>query len=90
MEIDVNPRASEWILKQPWLPQFIDNCIEVGNPPDAILSYLLGTESANTVNDGFIWSHTPEGSLFWSKIDSEIEEAREEEDWDDFDTTIEI
>lgn len=90
MEIDVNPRASEWILKQPWLPQFIDNCIEVGNPPDAILSYLLGTESANTVNDGFIWSRTPEGSLFWSKIDSEIKEACEEEDWDDFDTTIEI
>lgn len=90
MEIDVNPRASEWILKQPWLPQFIDNCIEAGNPPDAILSYLLGIESANTVNDGFIWSHTPEGSLFWGKIDSEIEEAREEEDWDDFDTTIEI
>lgn len=90
MKIDVNPRASEWILKQSWLPQFIDNCIEVGNPPDAILSYLLGTESANTVNNGFIWSHTPEGGEFWAKIDGEIRDASVEEDWDDFDTTIEI
>lgn len=90
MEIIVNPRASEWILKQSWLPQFIDNCIEVGNPPDAILSYLLGTESANTVNDGFIWSHTPEGGEFWAKIDGEIGDTSVEEDWDDFDTLIEI
>lgn len=90
MKIVVNPRASEWILKQPWLPQFIDNCIEIGNPPNAILSYLLGTESANTVNDGFIWSHTPEGGGFWAKIDDEIVNTSVEENWNDFDTTIEI
>lgn len=90
MEIIVNPKASEWMLKQPWLPQFIDNCIEAYNPPDLILSYLLGTESANTINDGFLWSHTPEGGDFWTKIDSEIEDASVKENWDDFDTLIEI
>ncbi len=90
MELVVNPKVSEWILKQPWLPQFINNCVAADNSPDQILRYLLGTESVNTVNDGFIWSHTPEGGLFWSKIDGEIEEAWKEEDWNDFDTTIEI
>lgn len=90
MKIIVNPKASEWILKQPWLPQFIDNCIEVGDPPEKILSYLLGAKSANTVNSGFLWCNTPEGSEFWSKIDGETEDASVEEDWDDFDTTIEI
>lgn len=90
MEIIVNPKASEWILKQPWLPQFIDNCIEVGDSPEEILSYLLGAESANTVNDGFLWHNTPEGSEFWGKIDGEIGDASVEGDWDDFDTTIEI
>lgn len=90
MEIVVNPKASEWILKQPWLSQFINNCIAAKDSPSQILSYLLGTESANTVNDGFIWSHTPEGGKFWAKIDGEIEDTSVKEDWDDFNTTIEI
>lgn len=90
MEIDVNPRASEWILKQPWLPQFIDNCIEVGNPPDAILSYLLGEESPDTVHGAFYWARTPEGRDFWNKINDEEIEVYEKEGWDDFNTTIEI
>lgn len=90
MEVTVNPKASEWILKQPWLPQYINNCIEADNPPNAILFYLLGTESVNTVNDSFIWSHTPEGRNFWSDIDGEIEDVSAEEHWEDFETTIEI
>lgn len=90
MEIDINPKASEWILKQPWLPQFINNCIAVKNSPDQILSYLLGAESPGTVNNAFYWAKTPEGSIFWSNIDNDMEEASEKEGWDDFDTTIEI
>lgn len=90
MEVIVNPKASEWILKQPWLSQFIKNCIAAHNPPDQILSYLLGTESDNTVNDGFCWMSTPEGGQFWSDIDDEIVDACEEEHWEDFETTIEI
>lgn len=90
MEIIVNPKASEWMLKQPWLSQFVDNCIAACDSPDEILSYLLGAESANTINAGFIWSKTPEGREFWENLDDEIEEACEEEDWNDYDTTIEI
>lgn len=90
MEIIVNPKASEWILKQPWLSQFIDNSIAASNSPRTILSYLLGTESSNTVNDAFYWANTPEGSAFWSNIDDEIEEASGKEDWDDFDAYIGI
>lgn len=90
MKIIVNPKASEWMLKQPWLPQFINNCVTAKNSPSQILSYLLGTESANTVNDGFHWMSTPEGGDFWSDIDDEIRDASIKEDWDDFDTIIEI
>lgn len=90
MEIIVNPKASEWMLKQPWLSQFVDNCIAAHDSPDEILSYLLGAESANTINAGFIWSKTPEGIDFWKNIDDEIEEDCEEEDWNEFDTPIEI
>lgn len=90
MEVIVNPKASEWMLKQPWLSQFVDNCIAEKNSPSQILSYLLGAESANTINAGFIWSNTPEGRDFWDNIDEEIEEDCEEEDWNDFDTIIEI
>lgn len=90
MELHVNPKASEWILKQPWLSQFVDNCIAAKNSPAMILSYFLGTESANTVNDGFFWSNTPEGRDFWSKIDNEMFKVGEKENWEDFDTTIEI
>lgn len=90
MEIDVNPKASEWILKQPWLPQFINNCIAAKNSPEEILLYLLGAESHNTIWSVFTWSHTPEGGDFWSKINDEIEEVSEGEDWGEFDTTIEI
>ena len=90
MEIDVNPKASEWILKQPWLSQFIDNCIAFETSPDVILTYLLGGESANTINETFHWSDTPEGGIFWSKIDDEISEVSEGDGWEDFDTTIEI
>lgn len=90
MEIDVNPKASAWILKQPWLSQFINNCITADNSPEQILRYLLGTESYNTVNDGFIWINTPEGGQFWAKIDDEMIDVSAEEHWEDFDTTIEI
>lgn len=90
MKIIVNSRASEWILKQPWLSQFVDNCIAACDSPTEILSYLLGTESDNTVNDGFIWSHTPEGENFWAKIDDEMGNVSVKENWDDFDTLIEI
>lgn len=90
MEIIVNPKASEYILKQPWLSQFVDNCIAAENSPAMILSYFLGTESANTVNDGFFWSNTPEGSEFWNRVDGEMEEVCDKENWDDYDTTIEI
>ena len=90
MKIGVNPKASEWILKQPWLSQFVDNCVAIKTPPDMILAYLLGTESYSTIFSAFTWSHTPEGGDFWDKIDDEIEEVSEEEDWGEFDTTIEI
>lgn len=55
-----------------------------------ILAYLLGGESHSTIWSAFTWSHTPEGGDFWSKIDDEIEEVSEGEDWGEFDTTIEI
>lgn len=90
MEINVNPKVSEWILKQPWLPQFVNNCIAIETSPDEILSYLLGGESYSTIWSAFTWSNTPEGGDFWSKIDDEIEEVSEGEDWGEFDTTIEI
>lgn len=90
MELCVNPKASKWILKQPWLSQFVDNCIAAKNSPAMILSYFLGMESANTVNDGFLWSNTPEGSEFWNRVDDEMEEVSNEEDWDDSDIIIEI
>lgn len=90
MEIDVNPKASEWILKQPWLPQFVNNCIAIKTPPDEILAYLLGAESYSTIYSAFRWSCTPEGGDFWSKIDDEISDVGVEEGWEDFNTTIEI
>lgn len=90
MEIIVNPKASEWILKQPWLPQFINNCVAADNSPEQILRYLLGEESDNTVNDGFHWMNTPEGGQFWSDIDDEITDACEKEHWENFDTIIKI
>lgn len=90
MEITVNPRASEWILKQPWLSQFVDNCIAWDTPPDMILTYLLGEESSNTVNDAFYWEGTPEGRDFWEDIDDEMAKVSDEENWDYYDTTIEI
>lgn len=90
MEININPKASEWILKQPWLSQFIKNCVAANNSPDMILAYLLGTETDNTVSDAFHWMSTPEGREFWSHIDDEIIDASAEEHWEDFDTTIEI
>lgn len=90
MKIGVNPKASEWILKQPWLSQFVDNCVAIKTSPDMILAYLLGAESYSTIFSAFHWSYTPEGEDFWSKIDDEIEEVSEEENWEDFDTTIEI
>ena len=90
MKLCVNPKASEWILKQPWLSQFVDNCIAAENSPATILSYFLGTESDNTVNDGFHWMSTPEGGQFWSDIDDEMIDVSEKEHWEDFETTIEI
>lgn len=90
MEIIVNPKASEWILKQPWLSQFVDNCIARDTPPDMILAYLLGEESSNTVNDALYWAGTPEGRDFWNNIDDEMAEVSKEENWNDYDTAIEI
>ena len=90
MKIYVNPKASEYILKQPWLPQFINNCIAASNSPREILTYLLGEESPDTVNNAFYWACTPEGGIFWSKISGEMSEVSEKENWEDFDTTIEI
>ena len=90
MIIDVNPKASEWILKQPWLPRFVNNCIAIETSPDVILAYLLGGESHSTIWSAFTWSDTPEGGDFWSKIDDEMSEVGEEEGWNEFDTTIEI
>lgn len=90
MEMNVNPKVSEWILKQPWLPQFVNNCIAIETSPDEILSYLLGAGSSDTLTGAFNWGCTPEGMYFWDKIDDEMLEVSEKEDWDDFDTTIEI
>lgn len=90
MKLIVNPKASAWILKQPWLPQFINNCVAADNSPEQTLRYLLGEKSDNTVNDGFHWMSTPEGGQFWSDIDNEITDVSAEEHWEDFETTIEI
>lgn len=90
MEINVNPKASEWILKQPWLSQFVNNSIADNNPPKVILSHLLGAQTWNTISKAFLWKNTPEGKAFWSKIDDEMIEACGEENWEDYDTTIEI
>lgn len=90
MEIYVNPKASEYILKQPWLPQFINNCIAASDSPREILAYLLGEESPDTVNDAFYWARTPEGGDFWGKICEEMVEVSEKEGWDDFGAYIEI
>lgn len=90
MEIDVNPKASEWILRQPWLSQFIDNCIAYGDSPQEILFFLLGQDTNHTINDAFLWVDTPEGGDFWSKIDREILEVSKDENWDDFNTCIEV
>lgn len=90
MEIIVNPKASEWILKQPWLPQFVNNCTAAYCSPNEILSYLLGADSPSTVNNAFYWARTPEGREFWNHINDEIIDASAEEHWEDFDTTIEI
>lgn len=90
MEVDVNPKASEWILKQPWLSQFVDNCIADGNSPVEILFFLLGQASYYTIVDAFNWGDTPEGRDFWSEIQDEILRVSEDENWDDFNTTIEI
>lgn len=90
MKISVSPKASEWILKQPWLSQFVNNCVANKRAPNRILAYLLGAESYSTIFNAFTWSSTPEGEDFWSEIDDEIEEVSEEEDWGEFDTTIEI
>lgn len=90
MEVAVNSKASEWILKQPWLSQFVDNCIANKTSPDGILAYLLGKESYSTVFQAFSWSSTPEGKNFWGKIDGEMLDVGEVEDWDKLDTIIEI
>lgn len=90
MEIDVNPKVSEWILKQPWLSQFVNNCIARGDSPEEILFFLLGQDSTCTIDDAFIWKDTPEGSAFWGKINDEMSEVGEDENWEYFDTTIEI
>lgn len=90
MEITVNPKASEWILKQPWLSQFVDNCIGDGATPAKILSYLLGENSCDTVDEAFLWSCTPEGKNFWDNINDEMLDVSGEENWKDFNTTIEI
>lgn len=90
MKIRVNPKASEWILKQPWLSQFINNCVADDASPDQILRYLLGEESDNVVNHCLYWVNTPEGEDFWSRIHEEISKVSKEENWNDFNTTIEI
>lgn len=90
MEIDVNPKASEWILKQPWLSQFVNNCIARGDSPQDILCFLLGQDSSCTIYNAFIWEDTPEGQTFWGKIDNEMSKVGEDENWEGFYTTIEI
>lgn len=80
-EITVNPKASEYIMKQPWLKAFIKNAIKDGKTPSDILRALLGENGSYTVDFMFIWNNTPEGSSFWSKIDSEMELVSEQEDW---------
>lgn len=90
MEVDVNPKASEWILKQPWLSKFVDGCIADGNSSVEILFFLLGQASSYTIEDAFNWSNTPEGGGFWNEIHAEILKVSEDENWDDFNTTIEI
>ena len=90
MEVLVNPKASEWILKQAWLSQFVDNCITYDNSPEEILFFLLGQASDCTVEDAFSWSNTPEGKDFWSKINNEISRVSIDKNWDDFDIIIEI
>lgn len=90
MKVTVNPRVSEWILKQPWLPQFINNCIAANNSPAIILFYLLGSEASSMINGAFLWMGTPEGHNFWNKIDQEKIDVGKKEHWNDFDTTIEI
>lgn len=89
MKVDVNPKASEWILKQPWLFQFVDNCIADSDSPEEILFFLLG-QFSNGTSAAFSWGNTPEGGDFWSEIDDEILRVSENENWDDSDTTIEI
>lgn len=81
-EITVNPKASEYIMKQPWLKAFIKNAIKEGKTPSDILRALLGENGGCTIDYMFIWKNTPEGSIFWGKIDYEMKLVSEQEDWE--------
>lgn len=90
MEIEVNPKVSEWLLEQPWRGQFIDNCIKENRSPSEVLQLILGRCGDETINEGFTWIDTPEDYDFWFKLNNELEEKFEEEDWNDYWKEIEI
>lgn len=66
----------EYLKKFPWYPRYVQNIknqwYSEHDDPHAIkvakLRYLFGSEM---IDSTFYWEDTPEGEMFWSKINSD-------------------
>lgn len=90
MEVYVNPKVSEWLLKQPWRSEFIDHYMKSNyNNTSLMLKTLLGGDYDGSINN-FFWLQTPEGDKFWSDLDTELHDLYENGNWEEEDAAIEV
>lgn len=63
-------QISQWLQKQPWYPQFVENATKT----------LIGEYGASTFLLAFNWGETDEGREFWEKINGQFRRWYNEEE----------
>lgn len=63
-------QIKEWLEKQEWYPQFVENMINLRETPYDLI--LAGEEGFNTIISSFMWCLTSEGTDFWTKVDEKF------------------
>ena len=66
-------QIDEWVRKQDWFDKFIKNLLSRKTPLN-YEGYLTKHCDKYFIWCAFMWTHTPEGFNFWSKIHNEYEE----------------
>lgn len=69
-------QIKDWLKEQSWYADYVFNCVKKATNLNDTIKHLEkaldGNLGINTINGAFYWAETPQGHVFWMKINDEF------------------